>query len=193
MYVSKASIGVQLLSHCRHQWSPTPTSIPGAWGTRNPGPVRGSERALASQSQRARVGPPCPVGFGDAGGSLGPNKSSISGPALKNNRFGTVGEGSGRRRAARIVIAFNIERQSNTFRPSTLPTPDAIEFVLVSPPPGGSGEGSDCHFPKGICNFGTLFSFGPHLLIVSEVSGPKAGSQRFLLTLSARVWFGNRF
>ena len=81
------------------------------------------------------------MGFGDAGGSLGPNNSSISGPALKNNRFGTVGEGSGRRRAARIVIAFNIERQSNTFRPSTLPTPDAIEFVLVSPPPGGFGGG----------------------------------------------------
>ena len=133
MYVSKASVGVQLLSHCRHQWSPTPTSIPGAWGTRNPGPVRGSERALASQNPRERVGPPCPVGFGDAGGSLGPNNSSISGPALKNNRFGTVGEGSGRRRAARIAIAFNIERQSNTFRPSTLPTPDAIEFVLVYP------------------------------------------------------------
>ncbi len=56
---------------------------------------------------------------------------------IKNNKFGTVGEGSGRRRAAQILIAFNIERQSNTFRPSTLQTPDAIEFVLVSPPPRG--------------------------------------------------------
>ena len=37
-----------------------------------------------------------------------------------------------------------------------------------------------------------LFWFGPNPLIVSEVSGPTAGSQRFLLPLSARVWFGNR-
>ncbi len=28
--------------------------------------------------------------------------------------------------------------------------------VLVSPPPEGSGEGPDCHFPGEICGFGPI-------------------------------------
>ena len=33
---------------------------------------------------------------------------------------------------------------------------DAFDFVLVSPPPGGSGEGPDCHFPLEIGGLGPI-------------------------------------
>ena len=33
---------------------------------------------------------------------------------------------------------------------------DAFYFVLVPPPPGGPGEGPDCHFPKGIVGLGRI-------------------------------------
>jgi hypothetical protein len=35
--------------------------------------------------------PPCPVGFGEAGGRLDPKKDAMSGPTLSNTRFGTFG------------------------------------------------------------------------------------------------------
>ncbi len=33
---------------------------------------------------------------------------------------------------------------------------DAFDFALVCPPPGGPGEGPDCHFPKEIGGFGPI-------------------------------------
>ncbi len=33
---------------------------------------------------------------------------------------------------------------------------EAFQFVLVPPPPGGPGEGPDCHFPKEIDDFGPI-------------------------------------
>ncbi len=38
---------------------------------------------------------------------------------------------------------------------------DAFSFVLVFPPPRGSGEGSDCHFPREIVGFEADSGPGP--------------------------------
>ena len=46
---------------------------------------------------------------------------------------------------------------------------DGFYVVFVSPPPGGPGEGPDCHFPKEIVGFGCLNGPPPP-------GGPEGGS-----------------
>ncbi len=46
---------------------------------------------LTPQNPWERVGPPLPVGFGEAGGRSDPPKSTISGPSLKNKDLGPLG------------------------------------------------------------------------------------------------------
>ena len=57
---------------------------------------------------------------------------------------------------------------------------DAFYFVLVSPSPGGPGEGTDCHFPKGNREFwadsGPGPGEGPVCHVPLEIGGVGANS-----------------
>ncbi len=68
---------------------------------------------------------------------------------------------------------------------------DGFDFALVSPLPGGSGEGPGCHFPKEIVLFGPIparIRGETYFLFILALSAAGSGCGRF----AARVPVGAR-